>query len=144
MTNCSAVIQALQGSLRYAPLLTVLPVEETYTGLWGKLQWQTPLSVLIWRIPGTGQPGRLPAMGSHRIGHDWSDLAAAAVAGRTGGGRLKREPAGEKGDEDRAINQSETSYREIVWEIVRTLIDPPNHHLLLIYLVLWVRAEENT
>ena len=101
-------------------------------------------SVLTWRIPGTGQPGRLPAMGSHRVGHDWSDLAAAAVADRTGGGRLKREPAGEKGDEDRATNQSETSYREIVWEIVRTVIDPPNHHLLLIYLVLWVRAEENT
>ena len=31
-----------------------------------------------WRIPGTGQPGGLPSMGSHRVGHDWSDLAAAA------------------------------------------------------------------
>ena len=28
-------------------------------------------------IPGTGEPGRLPSMGSHRVGHDWSDLAAA-------------------------------------------------------------------
>ena len=36
-------------------------------------------SVLVWRIPGTGQPGGLPSMGSHRVGHDWSDLAAAAV-----------------------------------------------------------------
>ena len=35
-------------------------------------------SVLAWRIPGTGEPGGLPSMGSHRIGHDWSDLAAAA------------------------------------------------------------------
>ena len=26
-----------------------------------------------------GEPGRLPSMGSHRVGHDWSDLAAAAV-----------------------------------------------------------------
>ena len=34
-------------------------------------------SVLAWRIPGTGEPGGLPSMGSHRIGHDWSDLAAA-------------------------------------------------------------------
>ena len=39
----------------------------------------THSSVLAWRIPGTGKPGRLPSMGSHRIGHDWSDLAAAAV-----------------------------------------------------------------
>ena len=36
-------------------------------------------SVLAWRIPGTGEPGGLPSMGSHRVGHDWSDLAAAAV-----------------------------------------------------------------
>ena len=33
-------------------------------------------SVLAWRIPGTGEPGGLPSMGSHRVGHDWSDLAA--------------------------------------------------------------------
>ena len=32
-----------------------------------------------WRIPGTGEPGGLPSMGSHRVGHDWSDLVAAAV-----------------------------------------------------------------
>ena len=40
----------------------------------------THSSVLAWRIPGTGKPGRLPSMGSHRVGHDWSDLAAAAAA----------------------------------------------------------------
>ena len=33
--------------------------------------------VFAWRIPGTREPGRLPAMGLHRVGHDWSDLAAA-------------------------------------------------------------------
>ena len=44
----------------------------------------THSSVLAWRIPGTGEPGRLPSMGSHRVGHDWSDLAAAA-AGKVGG-----------------------------------------------------------
>ena len=38
----------------------------------------THSSVLAWRIPGTGEPGRLPSMGSHRVGHDWSDLAAVA------------------------------------------------------------------
>ena len=37
-------------------------------------------SVLAWRIPGTGEPGGLPSTGSHRVGHDWSDLAAAAAA----------------------------------------------------------------
>ena len=36
-------------------------------------------SVLAWRIPGTGEPGGLLSMGSHRVGHDWSDLAAAAA-----------------------------------------------------------------
>ena len=36
-------------------------------------------SVLAWRIPGTGEPGGLPSMGSHRVEHDWSDLAAAVA-----------------------------------------------------------------
>ena len=39
----------------------------------------THSSVLAWRIPGTGEPGGLPSMGSHRVGHDRSDLAAAAA-----------------------------------------------------------------
>ena len=39
----------------------------------------THCSVLAWRIPGTGEPGGLPSMGSCRVGHDWSDLAAAAA-----------------------------------------------------------------
>ena len=30
----------------------------------------THSSVLAWRIPGTGQPGGLPSMGSHRVGHN--------------------------------------------------------------------------
>ena len=40
----------------------------------------THSSVLAWRIPGTGKPGGLLSMGSHRVGHDWSDLAAAACS----------------------------------------------------------------
>ena len=39
----------------------------------------THSSVLAWRIPGMGEPGGLPSMGSHRVGCDWSDLAAAAA-----------------------------------------------------------------
>ena len=38
----------------------------------------THSSVLAWRIPAMGEPGGLPSMGSHRVGHDWSDLAAAS------------------------------------------------------------------
>ena len=38
----------------------------------------THSSVLAWRIPGTGKPGGLPSRGSHRVGHDWSNLAVAA------------------------------------------------------------------
>ena len=40
----------------------------------------THSSVLAWRIPGMAEPGGLPPMGSHRVGHDWSDLATAAAA----------------------------------------------------------------
>ena len=39
----------------------------------------TQSSILAWRIPGTGEPGGLLSMGSHRVRHDWSDLAAAAA-----------------------------------------------------------------
>ena len=44
----------------------------------------THSSVLAWRTPGTGEPGGLPSMGSHRVGHDWSNLAAAAENRRSG------------------------------------------------------------
>ena len=43
----------------------------------GRLQ-SMDCSVLAWRIPGMGKPGGLPSLGLHRVGHDWSDLAAAA------------------------------------------------------------------
>ena len=48
----------------------------------------THSSVLAWRIPGMGEPGGLPSMGSHRIGHEWSDLAAVAVAVTSVGGYM--------------------------------------------------------
>ena len=40
----------------------------------------THSSILAWRILGMGEPDGLLSMGSHRVGHDWSDLAAAAAA----------------------------------------------------------------
>ena len=51
-------------------------------------------SVLAWRIPGMVEPGGLPSMGSHRVGHDWSDLAAAAGVSFMGfpGGASGKEP----------------------------------------------------
>jgi len=39
----------------------------------------THSSVLAWRIPGMGEPGGLPSMGSHRVGHDWSELATRSL-----------------------------------------------------------------
>ena len=37
----------------------------------------THSSILAWRIPGTEEPSGLPFMGSHRVGHDWSDLTGS-------------------------------------------------------------------
>ena len=45
----------------------------------------THSSVLAWRIPWTEKPGRLQSMRLHRVGHDWSDLAAIAAAGKNTG-----------------------------------------------------------
>ena len=42
-------------------------------------EMKTHSSVLARRIPGMGEPVGLPSMGSHRVGHDWSDLAVAVV-----------------------------------------------------------------
>ena len=41
-------------------------------------------SILAWRIPGTEEPGGLRSVGSHRVGHDLSDLGAAAAAEEVG------------------------------------------------------------
>lgn len=50
------------------------------------LDWEDPpekemathSSVLAWRIPGTGEPGGLPSMGSHRVGHDLMRLSSSS------------------------------------------------------------------
>ena len=44
----------------------------------------THSSILAWRIPGTGEPAGLPSMGSHKVGHDRGDLAAAAAQTSSG------------------------------------------------------------
>ena len=54
--------------------------------LWGEVavtlekEMAAHSSVPAWRTPGTAEPGGLPSMGSHRVRHNWSDLAAAAAA----------------------------------------------------------------
>ena len=65
------------GSLRVRQLS-----DFTFTFHFHALEKEMPThsSVLAWRIPGTGEPGGLPSMGSHRVRHDWSDLATAAAA----------------------------------------------------------------
>ena len=52
---------------------------EVLSGLFEK-EMATQSSILAYRIPGTGEPGGLPSMGSHRVGHNWSGLAAAATS----------------------------------------------------------------
>ena len=52
----------------------------------------THSSVLAWRILGMGEPGGLPSMGSHRIGHDWSDLAAAETRSLHQSHQLGKQP----------------------------------------------------
>ena len=42
-------------------------------------EMETQSSILAWRIPGIEEPGGLPSMGSHRVKHNWSDLAAVAA-----------------------------------------------------------------
>ena len=66
---------------------TVHGVDKSWTRLSGftftfhfhalEKEMATHSSVLAWRIPGTGEPGGLQSMGSHRVGHNCSDLAAA-------------------------------------------------------------------
>ena len=65
---------------------TVQGVAEGQTRQWLRFHFNalekemaTHSSVLAWRILGTAEPGGLPSMGSYRVRHDWSDLAAAAV-----------------------------------------------------------------
>ena len=97
MTNLDSIFREGNGNpLQYSPgkshgrrtLLGCSP--------WGPYEWlsvftftfhfhalekemATHSSVLAWRIPGTAEPGGLPSMGSHRVSHNWVDLAAAAA-----------------------------------------------------------------
>ena len=58
--------------------------------VWDKAMATHP-STLAWKIPWTGESGGLLSTGSHRVGHDWSDLAAAAAAERLVYSKVKGE-----------------------------------------------------
>ena len=62
-------------SLRHCPRCWTFKGYEVITL---EKEMATHSSILAWRIPRTAEPGGLPSMGLHRVGHDWSDLAAAA------------------------------------------------------------------
>ena len=61
------------------PLVSVLFFKKSLVFPILEKEMATHSSVLAWRIPGKGEPGGLPSLGSHRIKHDWGDLAAAAA-----------------------------------------------------------------
>ena len=78
--------QASHYTFFWAPVTTTLAFLKAFASLsswesgWCVQSVLLCSSVLAWRIPGTAEPGGLLSMGLHRIGHDWSNLAAVAVA----------------------------------------------------------------
>ena len=101
---------------------------------WGELacipalekEMATHSSVLAWRIPGMEEPGGLPSMGSHGVGHDWSDLAAAAASAISlnllGGSVIKNLPAMQEtqvrslGREDPLEEEMATHFSTLAWK----------------------------
>ena len=69
---------AVHGVTRSQTRLSDFPFPFHFPAL--EKEMATHSNVLAWRIPGMGEPGGLPSMGSHRVGHNWSNLAAAAAA----------------------------------------------------------------
>ena len=69
--------------------------------------------VLAWRIPETGEPGELPSTGSHRVGHDWSDLAAAAPPNAY---KKQRHDFANKGQSSQSYGFSSSHVRMWEWE----------------------------
>ena len=71
----------------------------------------THSSILVWRIPGTREPGGLPSMGSRRVRHDWSDLAAAAAGLQLLKKEILSESQGWPGAQERWLGPQKTSER---------------------------------
>ena len=76
----------------------------------------THSSVLAWRIPGMGEPGGLLSMGSHRVGHDWSDLAAAAAS------QLEKSPHSNNGLSESKIGKSKKKKKKKISNCILYLL----------------------
>ena len=88
----------------------------------------THSSVLAWRILGMAEPGGLPSMGSHRVGHDCSDLAAAAysenklvvIRGDSGGRGWAKCESGSKGTVSWVtFSQKFKNFLKLIWNCKR-------------------------
>ena len=86
----------------------------------------THSSVLAWRIPGTGEPDGLLSMGSHRVGHYWSNLAAAAAAAIGG---IENIATGERGTKGLRSNDNQ-----------QMLMEERYFCLLIITRVIWLSS----
>ena len=76
-----ALWAAVHGIAKSRLQLSYLPFTFYFHAL--EKEMATHSSVLAWRIPGTGEPGGFLSIRPHRVGHDWSGLAAAAAAAGT-------------------------------------------------------------
>ena len=63
-----SLVGAVHGVAKSRTRLSDFPFTFQFPAL--EKEMTTHSSVLAWRIPGTGKPGGLPSMGSHRVGHD--------------------------------------------------------------------------
>ena len=73
-------------------------------------------STLAWKIPWMEEPGRLQSMGSHRVGHDWSDLAAAATPKK---GSKKAVTKAQKKDGKKRKHSRKESYSVYVYKVLK-------------------------
>ena len=90
--QCSCLENPMDGGARWAAVHGVAGSQTrlsdfifTFSSHALEKEMATHSSVLAWRITGTGEPSGMPSMGSHRVRHDWSNLAAAAAAGLESG-----------------------------------------------------------
>ena len=80
----------------------------------------THSSVLAWRVPGTGEPGGLPSLGSHRVRHNWSNLAGRQAGDLPNPGI---ELDSESSLEERIKELTEVEIRKaLAFEILQTLL----------------------
>ena len=95
LVQIRGIIRMSASSLPQCPFPHESRQKYTWLGEIMEKEMATHSSVLAWRIPWTEKPGRLQSMESHRVGQDWSDLAAATGEIKSGS-VLKTQPWKEK------------------------------------------------